>query len=81
MPFDEKEASRLEAEELPGPSELESALINDTLADVVTQAPLILEGATSLADAIHKMREERRAQCWLSNPASSPASSPSATSS
>ena len=61
MPFDEDEASRLEAEESPGPSELESALANVTLADVVTQAPLILEGATSLADAIRRMREDRRA--------------------
>ena len=61
MPFDQKEASRLEAEESPGPSELESALANDTLADVVRQAPLILEGTTSLAETIHKMREDRRA--------------------
>jgi len=61
MPFDEDEASRLEAEESPGASGLESALANDTLADVVTQAPLILEGATPLADAIHQMREDRRA--------------------
>ena len=61
MPVDEDEALRLEAEESPGPSELESALANDTLADVVTQPPLILDGATSLADAIGKMREERRA--------------------
>ena len=61
MPVDEDEALRLEAEESPGPSELESALANDTLADVVTQRPLILDGATSLADAIGKMRDERRA--------------------
>jgi len=61
MPVDEDEALRLEAEESPGPSELESALANDTLADVVTQPPLILEGGTSLADAIGKMRDERRA--------------------
>jgi CBS domain-containing protein len=61
MPVDEDEALRLEAEESPGPSELESALANDTLADVVTQPPLILESGTSLADAIGKMRDERRA--------------------
>jgi len=61
MSLDEDETSRLEAEELPGPSGLESALANDALADVVTQAPLILEAATSLADAIRTMREERRA--------------------
>ena len=61
MSLDEDETSRREAEELPGPSGLESALANDTLADVVTQAPLILEAATSLADAIHTMREQRRA--------------------
>jgi CBS domain-containing protein len=61
MPFDEEEASRREAEESPGPSVLESALANDTLADVVTQPALILDGATMLADAIRTMREEKRA--------------------
>jgi CBS domain-containing protein len=59
--LDEDEASRLEAEESPGPSQLESALANDTLAEVVTQPPLILDGGVSLAYAICKMREERRA--------------------
>lgn len=61
MPFDEEEASRREEEESPGPSELESALANTTLADVVSQPALILDGATTLADAIQRMREERRA--------------------
>lgn len=61
MPWDEDEASRLEAEEFPGPSELESALINDTLADVVTQPPLILDVRTPLVNAIRVMRNERRA--------------------
>ncbi len=61
MPFDEDEVSRLEAEESPGPSELESALANDTLADVVSQPPLVFDGATPLAMAIRAMQEERRA--------------------
>ena len=61
MPFDEDEALRLEAEESPGPLDLESALANDTLADVVTQGPLIFDSATSLGAVIRQMREERRA--------------------
>jgi len=60
MPFDDDEASRVEEEESPGSSDLESALINDTLADVTTQPPLVLDAATPLAEAIGKMQHDRR---------------------
>lgn len=53
-------------EECPGPSELESALAHDRLADVAALAPLVLEISTSLADVIRTMRAERRA-CVLIN--------------
>ena len=43
------EASRLLEEEGPGPTELESALANDTLSDVAKQAPLVVGAQTSLA--------------------------------
>src|SRR5262249_33089150 len=54
-------ASRLDEEEHPGPSELESALTYDTLAEVVTQVPIVLDAATSLAETIRRMQQERRA--------------------
>jgi CBS domain-containing protein len=54
------EASRLLEEEGPGPTRLESALANDTLSDVAKQAPLVVGAKTSLAEAIHRMQEERR---------------------
>ena len=54
------EASRLVEEEGPGPTELESALANDTLSDVAKQAPLVVGAKTSLAEAIRRMQEEHR---------------------
>lgn len=56
----EDEASRLLEEEGPGPTELESALANDTLSDVAKQAPLVVGAKTSLAEAIRRMQEEHR---------------------
>jgi len=53
-------------EECPGPSELESALAHDKLADVAALAPLTLDVSASLADVIRTMRSERRA-CVLIN--------------
>jgi CBS domain-containing protein len=56
---------RLFDEECPGPSDLESALAHDKLADVAAQAPLILEVSTSLAEVIRTMRSERRASVLI----------------
>jgi CBS domain-containing protein len=52
-------------EENPGPSELESRLVHDTLASVVSHPPLITEPETSLADALRQMREHRRGYILL----------------
>jgi CBS domain-containing protein len=48
-------------EECPGPNDLESALANDTLGEVETQLPLVLESSTSLAETIRQMQTEHRA--------------------
>ena len=47
-------------EECPGPNELESALANDTLGEVGTQPPLVLDSSTSLAETIRLMQTDRR---------------------
>jgi hypothetical protein len=52
------ETSRELEEEGPEPTELESALANDTLGDVVKQAPLLVGAETPLAEAIRRMQAE-----------------------
>ena len=60
MPDDE-DREMMSDEECPGPSELDSALVSETLADVATPPPLVLSSSTSLADTIAQMRKDRRA--------------------
>ena len=48
-------------DEHPGPQVLESALAHTALSEVVSQPPLMVSAATTLADAIHLMQQERRA--------------------
>jgi CBS domain-containing protein len=52
------EASRELEEEGPERTEFESALANDTLGDVVKQAPLLVGGETPLAEVIRRMQAE-----------------------
>lgn len=47
-------------EECPGPADLESALVLETLSDVVTQPPLVVDAGATLAETIGRMREEVR---------------------
>src|SRR5207253_2358370 len=54
------ELERALEEESPGPSELESALVNDTLTDAICRPPLLLDLDATLADALSRMREQRR---------------------
>ena len=54
------EASRELGEEGREPTELESALANDTLRDVVKQRPLLVGAETSVAEAIRRMQAEHR---------------------
>ncbi len=47
-------------EECPGPADLESALVLETLNDVATQPPLVVTANTTLAETIASMQEEMR---------------------
>jgi CBS domain-containing protein len=46
--------------ECPGPADLESALVLETLNDVATQPPLVVNSSTSLAETIAKMQDAMR---------------------
>jgi CBS domain-containing protein len=59
MAMDE-EIDRALSEENPGPSDLESALLHETLADVPSHSPAVLDTDATLDDAIRRMREHRR---------------------
>ncbi len=54
------EIDRALIEENPGPSELEAAMGHDTLSNVLSHPPLILDTKTSLSEALSQMRENRR---------------------
>jgi len=56
----EEELERAQAEELPGPSDLESALIGEQLGDVMCHPAVIVGAGASLAEAIAVMQQERR---------------------
>ena len=60
MPGDDDDRDLFD-EEHPGPQVLESALAHTALSEVVSQPPLMVSAATTLADAIHLMQQERRA--------------------
>jgi len=60
MAHDDNETDRIAEEEQPGADELQSALCNDTLGDVVKQAPLTLEAGATLTEAINRMQMGRR---------------------
>ena len=47
-------------EECPGPEDLESILVQDTLADVLREPALTVDTQASLADALRLMREQRK---------------------
>jgi CBS domain-containing protein len=47
-------------EECPGPADLESALLTETLNNVATQSPLVVDAGTMLADTIDRMRDGSR---------------------
>jgi CBS domain-containing protein len=47
-------------EENPGSSDLETAMGHDTLSNVLSHPPLILDAQTKLAEALRQMREHRR---------------------
>jgi CBS domain-containing protein len=60
MPSDDDDRELFD-DEHPGPQILESALAKTALSEVVSQPPLMVVAATTLADTIHLMQQERRA--------------------
>jgi 2-oxoglutarate/2-oxoacid ferredoxin oxidoreductase subunit beta len=54
------EASRELEEDTSEPTELESALANDTLRDAINQTPLVVDAETTLAETIGRMQAEHR---------------------
>ncbi len=54
------ETDRVAEEESPGPSELESVLLEDTLKDVQRNPVPIIDEQASLYEAIHLMRKHRQ---------------------
>jgi CBS domain-containing protein len=60
MPIDEDDVFKPAEEECPGPADLESALLIETLNNVTTQPPLVVDAGTTLAETISRMREGLR---------------------
>jgi CBS domain-containing protein len=57
---DKDDSERELEEEQPGPHDLESALFSKTLKDAAAIAPIVVEHATTLAEVVRLMRENRR---------------------
>jgi len=57
MPVQDDERERILEEELPGSSELESALITETITDAVSYQPLVLDENSSLREVLNRLRE------------------------
>jgi len=47
-------------EECPGPTDVESALFTETLSNVTTQLPLVIDASATLGEIIDRMRNESR---------------------
>jgi CBS domain-containing protein len=60
MPIDNEAAEPLLEEECPGPTELESAMADETLGEVVTAQPLTVSPDTTVAAAIGRMQQDHR---------------------
>src|SRR5271167_3768127 len=48
----------LESEECPGPADLESVLMNETLSSAASHPPLVVNAGTNLAEVLRYMREQ-----------------------
>jgi CBS domain-containing protein len=60
MSLDDDDTNRVLDDEHPGPDDLESALNEVPLTDVVSKAPLIFEANTSLATVLQAMQRDER---------------------
>ncbi len=60
MPIDDDDVLAPAEEECPGPADLESALLTETLDKVTSQPPLVVDADTTLAETIGRMQEGSR---------------------
>lgn len=60
MELPDDDTERALEEECPGPPDLESALINETLSSAISHPPLVMDVETSLAEMLKCMREADR---------------------
>jgi CBS domain-containing protein len=60
MAIYDDDRERLQEEEHPGPSDLESVLFGEMLKDAADKPPLITEPSTSIHDVVQLMRDNRR---------------------
>jgi CBS domain-containing protein len=60
MRTDDDDVFKLGEEECPGPADLESALLMETLNNVTTQPPLVIDAGVTLAETVGRMRDGSR---------------------
>ena len=60
MPIDDDDAFERTEEECPGPADLESALLTETLNNITTQPPLMVDVDATLAETVNRMQEGLR---------------------
>ena len=60
MPTDDDDAFERTEEECPGPADLESALLTETLNNITTQPPLMVDVDATLAETANRMQEGLR---------------------
>ena len=60
MPIDDDDVLAPAEEECPGPADLESALLTETLDKVTTQPPLVVDARATLAETISRMQQGSR---------------------
>ena len=60
MPIDDDDVLAPAEEECPGPADLESALLTETLDKVTTQPPLVVDARATLAETIGRMQQGSR---------------------
>jgi hypothetical protein len=56
----DNEAIRIAQEESPGPSELESALLQDSLKEIELDPALAMDETSSIHEAVRMMRQHRQ---------------------
>jgi hypothetical protein len=60
MPIDDDDVLASAEEECPGPADLESALLTETLDNVTIQPPLVVDAGATLAETISRMQQGSR---------------------